>query len=410
MRSEQSALGEWRQFGIVPLAGALGYATSVIHIYGLSPYFTPLQEAFDWSRAQITVGVTIATLVNGVLAVLVGILVDRLGPRKVGIWGVALTTSAFALLGTSTGSSANWYMLWGVLAFSTLPAQATIWTSAVASRFEVSRGLALAVTLSGAGVAGFVFPVLGTWLIDAYGWRKAFALEGAIWAAVTLPMLLLFFRGARDRQAGPPALVADSSPAITGMSIRDGLRSFVFIRLFVASLLFTFTIVALVLHFFPILTDRGASRADAAGIAALIGIFSIIGRLGTGYLLDRFSASIVGAIAFLLPVFGCLLILFFGTVPVAQVLAAAFIGLTLGSEVDVIVYLTAHHFGLRNFGALYGALLSALSFGTASGPLVAAAVYDQTGNYTAFLVLTIIFMALSSFVLVTLPRNRAAGA
>jgi hypothetical protein len=52
--------------------------------------------------------------------------------------GVLTTSGAFALIGTATGGDHNWYLLWGLLALAALPAQSTIWTSAVASWFELS--------------------------------------------------------------------------------------------------------------------------------------------------------------------------------------------------------------------------------------------------------------------------------
>ncbi len=395
---------EWRRYGMLPVAGALGYATSVIHIYGLGPYIEPIQEAFGWSRAQATSGLTIATVINAIFCIAIGMLVDRMGPRLVGLTGVLLTTGAFALLGTATGGQTNWYLLWGMLAFATLPVQATIWTSAVASRFETSRGMALAVTLSGASLAATVFPLLATWLIDTYGWRTAFAAEGGIWAAITLPMIWLFFRGARDEKSTDGKRTTRTSPQLHGVSAAEGLGSLVFLRLFVASVLFTFTIIALVVHFIPILTNAGADRLAAAGVASLVGVFSVVGRLGTGFMLDHFRASRVGAVIFLLPIIACALLLLAGTNLVAQSVAAIVIGLTLGSEVDVIVYLTTKHFGLKNFGTIYGGLLTALSIGTAFGPLAAAAVYDQGGSYAPFLLLTIVFMAGSGIALASLPQ------
>lgn len=403
-----TAGAEWRSHFMLPIAAALGYSTSVIHIYGLGPYIEPIQEAFGWSRSQATVGLTIATAVNALFCVPVGMVVDRLGPRMVGLIGVLLTAAAFALLGTATGENANWYLLWGALAFATLPVQATIWTSAVASRFEVSRGMALAVTLSGASVAATVFPLLATWLISTYGWRTAFSIEAAIWAAITFPTLLFFFRGARDGRARGAAQPAAAAPALIGVSVRDGLSSTVFYRLFIASLLFTFTIIALVVHFVPILTGYGTDRLAAAGVASLVGIFSIVGRLGTGFLLDHFEASRVGAVIFLLPIIACALLLTAGDNTAAQTVAAAVIGLTLGSEIDVIVYLTTRHFGLKNFGTLYGGLLTALSIGTSVGPLVAAMVFDRFGGYGPFLLLTIVCMAGSSAALLSLPHARFA--
>ncbi len=296
------------------------------------------------------------------------------------------------------------------MAFATLPVQATIWTSAVASRFETSRGMALAVTLSGASLAATVFPILATWLIVTYGWRTAFAAEGLIWAAITFPMLFLFFRGARDGERKNS--VEETAPApveLTGISISDGLRSSVFWRLFLASVLFTFTIIALVVHFIPILRNAGTDHLAAAGVASMVGIFSIVGRLGTGFLLDHFKASRVGAAIFVLPIIACALLLTVGSNSVAQFTAAIVIGLTLGSEIDVIVYLTTRHFGMKNFGTLYGGLLTALSIGTAFGPLAAAAVYDATGVYTNFLILTMLFMAISSLSLLSLPHRGYEG-
>lgn len=408
MPTDQTANAEWRRYYMLPIAGAVGYATSVLHIYGLGPYIEPISQSFGWSRTQTTIGLTIATLVQAFFSIPIGLLVDRYGPRLFGLIGILLTTGAFSLLGIASGGKTEWYFLWGLLAIATLPVQATIWTSAVATRFEASRGLAFAVTLCGASLAAALFPVMGTWLISTLGWQKAVAVQSLIWVGIAFPIILLFFRGANDgrRKAGRENSRAPQE--LAGATMSEGLRSTVYHRLLLASLLFTFIIIALVVHFVPILTDRGADPLKAAGIASLVGIFSVIGRLGTGLLLDRFSGSLVGAVVFLLPAAGCLLLLTAGTEFLGQAVAAALIGLTLGAEVDVIVYLTTQHFGLKNFGGLYGGLLAALSIGTATGPLGAAMVFDQFGNYAPFLWLALAFMAASSVALGSLPRPSSA--
>jgi MFS family permease len=408
--SNNMAVAEWRRYGMVPIAAALGYATSVIHIYGLGPYIEPISQSFEWSRTQTTIGLTIATLVQAVFSIPIGLAVDRWGPRRFGLIGILLTLGAFAMLGIASGDKMQWYGLWGLLALATLPVQATVWTSAVATRFEASRGLAFAITLCGASVAAALFPLLGTWLIGAYGWHKGAFIQAGIWAVIAFPLIFLFFRGAHDRHGKIAAVSRAKRPLLSGASIGEGLRSSIYARLLLASLLFTFTIIALVVHFVPILMDRGADPLKAAGIAALVGLFSIGGRLGTGLLLDRLRGSLVGATVFLLPAIGSICLLTMGDALVGQVVAAALIGLTMGAEVDVIVYLTTQHFGLKSFGALYGGLLSALSIGTATGPLVASAVFDRFGGYEPFLWLTIGFMILSSLALATLPRPAYARA
>ncbi len=408
--SEGNATTEWRQYPLLPIAAALGYATSVIHIYGLAPYIEPISTAFNWSRTQTTFGLTIATLVQALCSIPIGIMVDRVGPRLLGLVGIVLTCGAFAFLGTATGDKTNWYLLWGVMALATLPVQATIWTSAVATRFEASRGMAFAVTLCGASVAQALFPYLGARLIASYGWASALAMQSAIWVAIAFPILFFFFRGARDGQVKRSETERAAEKAQTaGVSLNEGLKSSVYHRLFLTSLLFTFSILGLVVHFVAILSGSGLGKLEAAGLASFIGLFSIAGRLGTGYLLDHFQASRIGALVFILPALACLVLLFGGANGTTAAIAAALIGLTLGSEVDVIVYLTTKHFGLKNFGGLYGGLLMALSVGTATGPLAASAVFDSHKGYSPFLAGVIVLMALSSLLLLSLPRPAFDG-
>lgn len=402
MVMSKGAAAEWRSFWFLPFAAALGYSTSVIHVYSMGPFIEPLQQAFGWSRGQISFGLTIASFISAIFCVPIGILVDRIGPRRVGLIGVLLMPGAFALLGTMTGTTANWVALWVIVALGTLWVQATVWTSAVASRFEASRGLAFAITLSGAALSAAVAPVLAAWLIGAYGWRTAFVAMGGIWAALVFPFLLLCFRGAQDGGASQHATTTSPVKVLKGVTLSQGLRSPTLYKLLLASGLFSFTAIGAVVHFVPILTDSGATPLAAAGVAALVGVFSIIGRLGTGFLLDRFPGHIVGALAFMLPIVSALLLLFDGTNPLSQAVAAAALGLTVGSEVDVIAFLAAKHFGLRSFGALYGALVMALSLGTAFGPLAAGTVFDRFDSYAPFLVLAIVLMGVSATALFSL--------
>ena len=408
MAPAHSAIAEWRRYGLVPVVAALGYATSVLHIYSIGPFIEPLQNEFGWSRAQVSSGISIAAFASGIFCIPVGMLVDRVGPRRVGLVGVPLMALAVALLGTATGDRTNWILLWGIAALGSLWVQATVWTSAVTSRFHASRGLALAITLSGASVAATAFPLLATWLIGDHGWRFAYMATSGIWALLVFPLILLFFHGAQDEGRDRAVATPAANPALTGLSLAEGLRTSALYKLLLASGLFTFTILAIVVHFVPILTDSGADPLAAAGIASLVGVFSIIGRLGAGFLLDRFPAHKVGAFIFLLPVIACVLLLVDGGSAVSQSVAAAIVGLTLGSEVDVMAYLAARYFGLKNFGALYGALLMALSLGTALGPLAAGAVFDQHGSYAVFLEWTMVLTTASAIALISLGATPAA--
>lgn len=405
-----TAVTEWRRYGTVPVAAALGYSLGVIHVYSLGAFMEPLQTEFGWSRAQASIGLTIVGMAAAVAALPIGLMVDRLGPRRVGLIGATVMAAAFALIGTATGSMANWILLWSVLAFACFWVQTTVWTSAVASRFETSRGLAFAVTLSGGSLGAAIFPPLATALIGVWGWRGAFFGLGAMWGALVVVVVFLFFRGAQDEKAAQPAEVDDTAETpvpqaeLPGVTLRAGLTSPTFYKLLMAAGLFAFTTLGVVVHLVPILRDAGAEPLAAAGTAALVGIFAIIGRLSIGVLLDRFSGRIVGACAYLIPIAGSALLLFDGANPLSQNIAAALFGLTLGAEVDVIAYLASRYFGLKNFGGLFGGLVAALSLGTAFGPLAAAAISDHFGGYANFLMITMVLMGASSLALASLKN------
>ena len=114
----EHANGEWRNYWQLPVAAGLGYATAVMYVYGMGPFIEPIQQEFGWSRAQVSSGITIAAFFSALFGIPVGMVVDRVGPRRVGLVGVLLMGGAVALLGTATGTRGNWVFLRGLLAFS----------------------------------------------------------------------------------------------------------------------------------------------------------------------------------------------------------------------------------------------------------------------------------------------------
>jgi MFS family permease len=306
---------------------------------------------------------------------------------------------ATALLSTATGTMTNWFALWALVAVCSVPIQSTVWTNAVVSRFDASRGLALAVTLCGSSVGAFVFPLLSTWLAERHGWRGAFAGLGIIWTALLLPLVFVFFRGAQDGERKQHVASLVSADVFRGVSLAQAARTPMFYQLLIATGLFTFSIFGAMVNFVPILKASGAPAMTAASAASLIGIFSLIGRLGTGAVIDRFPAHIVGAVCFLIPIPGCMLLLADVAHMSGFFIAAALFGFTLGSEIDVIAYLATRHFGLQHFGAIQGALLCATAIGGALGPLAAGATFDHFGSYEKFLTATMVMMLISALVI-----------
>lgn len=239
------------------------------------------------------------------------------------------------------------------------------------------------------------------WLFRSYGWRQAFIGLGGIWSIAVFPLLFLFFRGAQDK--GRKASAQPKNPAVNlpGLTLKEALCTLALYRLLFATLVFTFSIFGIVVNFVPILTDSGTPPMTAASAASMIGIFLLIGRLCTGAILDRLPAHIVGAVCFLILVPACLLLIADDASIDSYFAAAAFVGLMLGAEINVFAYMATRHFGLKNFGAVQGALLGATALGATLGPLGAAATYDYFGSYSHFLTMTIAFMFANALVIGT---------
>jgi predicted MFS family arabinose efflux permease len=130
----------------------------------------------------------------------------------------------------------------------------------------------------------------------------------------------------------------------------------------------------------PVLLARGMTSTTAAGIASLLGIGSITGRLVGGVLLDRFDAAKVATVSVAMPIVTVALLLAFPGDRVAA-LACLVLGLSVGTEVDCAGYLAARHFGLKSFGTLFGALNGLMLFGNGIAPVLANHVYDVTRSY-----------------------------
>ncbi|MFN3727633.1 MAG: MFS transporter [Allosphingosinicella sp.] len=388
-RLEGSAADEWRRGWSLPIVAALGYGLGNVFGHSFGVFVQPIEREFGWTRGEISSAFTVISLVLALFLPLVGRLIDRLGPRRIAIPGAIAYCCAIAALGLTGPSLLSWWGLWALVGIAAVTVQAPVWTSAVSSRFNRSRGTALAITFCGGAITTTFLPILGMYLIAELGWRGAYAAMAAICAVVVIPLVALAFYDARDVGESTGRSRAAPVRQITGEEIRTALRSRRFVRLAVASFCLMIGITALLIHFVPILSSVGLTTAQAAGAASLIGIGSLLGRLLCGYLLDRISGSLVGAVAFGLPaaVAGALM-LFDGGLGGAMAIAFLF-GMCVGGEVDVLAYLTGRHFGLTSYGTLFGILVAIQNLAYAIGPPLAGILYDRTGGYDLFLAVAI---------------------
>ena len=391
---------EWQRGWIVALVSMLGLAISTTPLYTMGVFIGPIEQDLGWTRSQITSGMLINSVIAVVLAPFVGLMIDRYGIRKMGLPGMTVYSIGFILLGLTGTAYGQWLLIWLVVACGSLLIKPTIWTAAVSRQFDKQRALALAVMLSGSGVASAVLPWLSNNLIEAYGWRGAYVALGGGFLVVAVP-LMFFFLG----RSGFAGRVSEPSRAeLPGLPIREAMLSTRFLRIALAALVMTIAMAGLNVHFVAFTTGEGLTKNSAVWAASCMGLASIAGRFITGYLLDRFHGPLIGGVSFALPLVACFLWLQFdGSIASAVIIAIA-IGLALGAEIDIIAYLGTRYFGLKNYGTIFGTIAGLLAFGAGVGPNLAGRIYDTTKSYDLFIWGSIPAFLLAAVMIATLGR------
>lgn len=352
-----------------------GLTALPFYTYGV--FAVPLETEFGWSRAQTQTALLFQTIgVLGMLPVL-GWACDKYGVRKITIASMALFSLVFASMSLNEGSLWQYYatvFLFGVVGVGTLP---ITWTRAINAAFEKNRGLALGLALMGTGFMGFIGPPIASFVIENYGWRQAYLALAAIPGLIGLPIVFMFFR--EKIVSAADALKANA--ALTGASFESAMKDYRFWIIAIAFMVISFGIGGSIQNLFPYFLGAGYTPPQAAGFLGVIGLSVIVGRITTGFLLDRFWGPAVAAGLMALPAISCFLLSAGSPATVAAYFATILIGFAAGAEFDIIAYLASRYFGLKNYSKIYSLLYAAFALGAAVAPGIFGYAYDTFGNY-----------------------------
>lgn len=325
------------------LAANIGFGFySVMQVYtGL--FMVPVSDEFNWTKTELTAGLSLSSIIVTILSPLFGVLIDRWGSRRLVLPGLFLKALVFAGFSLISGSMVQWMAIWVIYALVTLCIKSTVWTTAIASTFNSGRGLAMGAMMTGAAVSQVIVAPLGNWLITEFGWR----IGGSTFIIMTLT-------------------------------------------------------IALLVHQFPILVEAGVSREKAALLMSLGGVAGIFGKIITGHLMDKFKPNLIGG-ATLAMAAGAFLLLIDGVrTPVLITIALVINGYASGSKLQICGYLTARYAGLRHFGLIFSIMASLISLGAGLGPLLASICYDAFSSYNPFLIVGVIGSLLSGYLILRL--------
>lgn len=371
-------------------------------------------QEFGWSRALVSGAFSIHMTCYALGGLALGILTDRLGPRRV----MALGTAAWALTLLLCSQIQNvWhlYLFFGVLGGVASGGLAYVPNNAILSRwFSRYRGLAAGISQSGVPLGTAVFGPLAQLAIATVGWRGAYVGFGVLVAAVALPLILVFLRddprelglspdGLPPGDASPSA--APSRPPAAAFSAPGFPPGYWIV--FGANILRGMVMNALLVHQVAYLVDVGYSKMAAASFFALSSFLAVLGGFACGAISDRLGRPRTYAgIAGLYMIGIVALLLVHDPSQLAFVYAFLFAsGVATGGAGPVFAALLTDRLHGPRFGFLIGLQNIAYGGGASIGPFLAGALFDVRGNYTmAFLVLAAGIASSAVIVLAVAPR------
>lgn len=373
---------EWKRGWRTVASGSVGvvFMTGIPSVTGI--VMAPLMAEFGWSRAVITANVLINAVMSLLLAPVLGRLIARFGARRCAIAAVIAAVPGLLLIATAGGSASTWIGAWTLFAVINVGLSPMMWSGAVAGLFDRARGIALAITLSGAGIAYFVFPPFAVLMLQRFGWRGVYVGSAVLMLALLLPMIYAWFRGRSELDANDrPTAGPNAAARLPGFTLGQAARTRQFWQFALLAALVALAEGALQVHLYPILHEGGLNSAMAAWIASLMGIAMIVGRLLTGFLLDRLPPLPVFAASMLTLLASCLLARGFTGNLVEGAAVSLCLGLGAGGTINALAYLTSRYFGLAAYAAIFGLLMGSFSVGYGIAPVVAGYMREAAQSY-----------------------------
>ena len=360
-------------------------------------FIIPLQKEFGWSTAEISSALATRLLLFGLMAPFAAALIIRFGLRRMMLAAMAVVTLGMLV---SLGMTRPWqlFMLWGVVIGLGTGLTAMVLGATVATRwFSQRRGLVVGMLTAATATGQLVFLPAVSQITEHYGWRWAVVMMcGFIAFAALLVALLMRERpsdiglrplGETGPATAPPVPLAGSIVMAALTTLRDAAQTRTFwvlaITFFVCGAS-TFGLVQI--HLIPMCADFGIPQTQAAGLLAAMGLFDIVGTIGSGYLSDRYDNRWLLFWYYALRGLSLLYLPYSDFTFYGLSVFAVFYGLDWIATVPPTIKLTAQKFGPERAGIVFGWVFAMHQVGAGAAAFLAGVSRTMTMTYVyAFL-------------------------
>lgn len=368
---------EHRYGWVIVAAGALITCVAAGSMFALPVYLQPMADETGWSRAGISLAMTIGFLVMGVAGFAWGTITDRIGARPV-VFIASFLLGAGLLIASRAPNLLVFQIAFGGFCGASVGAFFAPIMATTIGWFDRHRSLAVSLVSIGGGVAPMVITPLASVLITGYGWRSAMLITAIGVLVILVPTSLLIRRAPATADNKVPNTTA---PALTQRSeISKTLRTPQFAILAATFFLCCAAHSGPIFHTVSYAMLCGASALAAASIYSVEGIAGLFGRLFFGLLADRIGVKrvIVGGLA--LQAVGIYTYIYVTQLTDFYMLAAV-LGMAYGGVMPLYAVLARDYFPAHVMGTVLGAITMTSGIGMAFGPIGGGWIFDTFGDY-----------------------------
>ncbi|HEX2243046.1 MAG TPA: MFS transporter, partial [Gammaproteobacteria bacterium] len=351
-------------------------------------------------------------IVEGIFHPVVGTLTDRLGGRKTLVLGGVVL--AMGLACSATISSVWQFYFWvGIVSAAGISLIGMVPHVAIISRHYANRkATALGVAWAGGGVGIFLLVPATAAMISRWGWPSAYVGLAVVVVILVIPAVLFFLPAnhvqSSAKAGGAHEVKPDKHEAQEGdWTVRQALTNSSFWLLFTARVLASMGNQVIVTHQVAHAVDVGYPKIFAASIFGIMGVVSILGRIGFGYLSDVMRREVVYTWVQVVSAVGTLALMATtdNSLPILLYIYAVFYGLGQGSRALVLSAISIDVFKGKNFGAIFGYFTLSVGVGGAIGAWLGGYLFDVTHSYMIAFSISFACLIISIIVVWMSTRN-----
>ncbi|BCW87806.1 hypothetical protein sos41_09370 [Alphaproteobacteria bacterium SO-S41] len=381
----------------------------------------PLERAFGWDRASISMAAGIGIFLYGLTGPFAAALMQSFGIRRTVTLALLLMSGATAL---STLMAAPWHYIatWGVLSGVGTGAVAGVLGATVVNRWFVrNRGLMLGLLTASTATGTLVFLPLFAYLASEFGWQTvAFTVAGVTFALA--PLVWLFVPDSPASIGLVPYGAADDYVPAPGVSGRNAIGNAfgalgrasttqTFWLLFAGFFVCGLTTNGLVgTHMIALCSERGLTQLEASGLLAVMGIFDLIGTTASGWLTDRYDPRKLLFAYYALRGLSLIYLPFSDFSLISLNVFAVFYGLDWIATVPPTARLANERFGDRDGPLVFGWVLVGHQAGAATAAIGAGLLHTEFGGYLEAFVLAGTAGIIAAIISLLIQRPAVAAA